>query len=283
MIVELRAATVATCGGKAGVLGLLLRAGIRVPDGYVIPSGSPVPAVLDGPGGAVLDGPGGAVAVRSSASTEDLADASAAGQHDSVLGVRGADAIAGAVRACRESLWSERAVAYRRARGLTAEPVMAVLVQRHVDADVAGVAFTGDAVRIEAAWGLGESVVHGLVTPDSWTVLADRITARSVGDKRERVDRAPAGGTARTPVAAGDRERPCLSDGQVRRVAATCRRIAEILGTPVDVEWAVAGDELWVLQARPVTAELPGPAGLHGPAELPGPAGLPGPAELPGP
>lgn len=229
-----------------------MRAGLRVPDGYVVLHGS---ALLDG--SQATDGLGGVVAVRSSASTEDTADASAAGQHDSFLGVRGADAIARAVRACRESLWSERAVAYRRARGLTADPVMAVLVQRHVDADVAGVAFTGDTVRIEASWGLGESVVHGLVTPDSWTVPGDGITAHAVGDKRERVDLAPAGGTTRTPVAAGDRERPCLTGDGVHRVAAMARRVEEVLGAPVDVEWALAGDDLWVLQARPVTAALP--------------------------
>jgi pyruvate,water dikinase len=272
MTVDLRAATTDTCGGKAGTLGRLMRAGLPVPDGVVVRAG-PAPADL----------PGEVVAVRSSASTEDLADASAAGQHDSFLGVRGAEAVEAAVRACRESLWSERAVAYRRARGIEREPVMAVLVQRHLDADVAGVAFTGDSVRIEAAWGLGESVVHGLVTPDSWTVLSGRITAHAPGDKHVRVDRAPAGGTVRAPVAPGDRRRPCLTDEQVLRVAATARRVEDVLGMPVDVEWAVVGSGVWVLQARPVTAAPPSaePVPARRPEALTGTPGSPGTATGP--
>jgi pyruvate, water dikinase len=252
VIVDLRAADTATCGGKAGALGHLMRAGIRVPDGFVVlPSGTgaQIAAALAGLGG-------GPMAVRSSASTEDTVDASAAGQHDSFLGVRGADAVVDGVRRCRESLWSPRAVAYRHARGQRREPVMAVLVQHHVDADVAGVAFTGDTVRVEAAWGLGESVAHGLVTPDSWTVASTGVTAHATGDKHLRVDRS-ATGTAHTGVPVDDRHRPCLTDGQVRRIAATARRIEAVLGRPVDVEWAVAADEIWVLQARPVTVAPP--------------------------
>lgn len=229
MIINLRDATTATCGGKAGVLGHLMRAGLRVPDGFVVPPGISAEVVAEA---VATHGVGDvAVAVRSSASTEDTAEASAAGQHDSFLGVRGVEAIVATVRACRESLWSQRAVAYRRTRGQTGVPEMAVLVQRMVDAEVAGVAFTGDTVRIEAAPGLGGNVVHGLVTPDSYTVTPHGVTPRRGG---------------------------CLTDGQVHRTAETARRVEAVLGWPVDVEWALAAGGIWVLQARPVTAALPG-------------------------
>jgi pyruvate,water dikinase len=249
VIVDLRAATAATCGGKAATLGELLRAGIRVPDGFVVPPGPFREADLT-PFGDV------AVAVRSSATTEDTEHASAAGQHDSYLGVRGAHAVAEKIRACRESLWSPRAMAYRRAQNVGTDPEMAVLVQRHVDAEASGVLFTGTDVRIEASWGLGESVVRGLVTPDSWTVSPAGISARTVGDKAIRIDRSPTG-TAHHPVAEPDRKRPCLSDDQVHRVAAAGRTVEAVLGRPVDVEWALTGDRIWVLQARPVTVAAP--------------------------
>ncbi|GIJ55700.1 PEP/pyruvate-binding domain-containing protein [Virgisporangium aurantiacum] len=289
MIVDLRSATPADCGGKAGALGQLVRAGIRVPAGIVVPFGadvheSEVAGFLNGAlnGGGALNGNdafvngalnggsalnGGAVAVavavRSSASDEDLPDASAAGQHDSFLGVRGAAAVVEKVRACRESLWSTRAVAYRRDRGHRHDPAMAVLIQHHVDAEVAGVLFTGDGVRIEASWGLGESVVQGTVTPDAWTVSAGGIVARRVGDKRTRIDRGP-DGTVRTEVADRDRSRPCLTDEQVRRVAAAGRAVEAVLGMPVDVEWALGGGDVWVLQARPITVAVPTGAGPIG-------------------
>lgn len=256
MIVDLRAATPAGCGGKAGTLGVLLRAGLRVPPGVVVLPDADIDEADLLPFLATIPA-GGAAAVRSSATVEDLPDASAAGQHDSFLGVRGAADVAAKVRACRGSLWSDRAVAYRRRHSPAADPRMAVLIQRHIDADVAGVLFTtAGGVRIEASWGLGESVAHGLVTPDAWTVSPAGITGRSVGDKHVRVDRGP-GGAVRAEVPPADRARPCLTDEQAHRVTAAGRAAEAVLGTPVDVEWALAGDELWILQARPVTAALP--------------------------
>jgi pyruvate,water dikinase len=286
VIVGLRDATVATCGAKAGTLGRLARAGFRVPDGFVLPFGTrEVPAAELARWLAAMGDP--PVAVRSSASVEDGADASAAGQHDSFLGVRGAGAVAAAVRACRASLGSERAVAYRResapapsrpspspsaprpaegtAQGRGDGAEMAVLVQRHIGADVAGVLFTGEPARVEASWGLGESVVHGLVTPDAWTVAAgggagrvSAVAARSVGDKRTRIDLG-ADGLATRPVPPADRSRPCLDDAQVVRLVAVGAELADVLGMPLDVEWAVAGGEIWILQARAITAALPPP------------------------
>lgn len=279
MIVDLRDATAPACGGKAAALGRLLRAGMPVPPGFVVPSGAE--ALPDDVGArlAALGDP--PVAVRSSAAGEDTATSSAAGQHDSFLGVRGAAAVGEAIRACRASLWSARARAYRSARGTTADPAMAVIVQRHVDADVAGVLFTGDPAVVEASWGLGGSVVGGLVTPDAWTVPSNGPARHTTGDKAIRVDRGPAG-TVTSAVAAGDRRRPCLTDGDVRRLVAAGRAVAALTGAPADVEWALAGGELWLLQARPVTAPLPAapPPGSappgHAPSSAPPGSPLPG-------
>src|SRR5690606_25407075 len=170
VIVPLAAAEPATCGGKAGTLGALLRAGFPVPDGFVVPH-----TAQDGPGltealARALDRLGDPpVAVRSSAAHEGGHERSAAGAHDSFLAVRGAQAVAAAVRACRASLRSPRLL-------VRASGAMAVLVQRHVDAEVSGVMFTTDPVRIEASWGLGPSVVGGTVTPDSYLVGGDAVT-----------------------------------------------------------------------------------------------------------
>jgi pyruvate,water dikinase len=279
VIVDLQNATAETCGPKAGSLGRLIRGGIPVPDGFVITGGS---------GGAELvrrlaawgDPP---VAVRSSAATEDTAGHSAAGQYDSFLGVCGAAAVAAKARACRESLGSPRAMAYRAAGTPTtlptalptAPPDLAVIVQRHVDADVAGVLVTGRPALVEASWGLGESVVGGLVTPDAWTVPG----GFTAGDKGIRIDRGP-GGVVRRAVPTDDRHRPCLTGADLDRLTALGDEVARLTGAPADIEWALAGRKLWVLQARPVTAPVPagvagspgiatGPARLiHGPADF---------------
>lgn len=272
-------------GGKARSLGRLLRAGLGVPPGFVVSTraydaaladldigadpGSardhleraPLPAGLeDELLGAVeaalatLDGP---VAVRSSATTEDSVAASAAGQHDTFLGLRGAEQVLDAVRLCWASAWSERAVAYRRERGRAEMPRMAVIVQRLVDADVAGVLVAGPdgAVVIEGSWGLGESVVGGQVTPDSWHVDGV-VQRRTLGSKHTRADRV---GTriVRTNVAEAERNVVCLDDGVVTRLAAVGRDVAALQAGPQDVEWAVEDGRIWLLQSRPITAALP--------------------------
>ncbi len=265
MLIDLAEAEAATSGGKAAVLALLLRAGLPVPPGFVVPTtayeqadGSLPPDLVEEIARALPRIGEGPLAVRSSATSEDTAHATAAGQHDTFLGVRGADEVADAVRRCWASLWSERAVEYRRRKGDTRSPSIAVLVQRLVDADVAGVMFTGDGIRIEASWGLGESIVSGRVTPDSWTVSGDAITHRSLGTKMTRLDR-----TVTREVEQADRSRFCLTDDEVTWLAEFGRRIADRLGGPQDVEWAIADSRIWILQSRPVTSALP---------PLPGPA-----------
>ncbi|MEV4099308.1 PEP/pyruvate-binding domain-containing protein [Nonomuraea sp. NPDC049649] len=258
MLVPLGEADADTCGGKAGALGTLLRAGLPVPGGFVVPFAAYRARLDAGAIGRALaelgDPP---VAVRSSASGEDGARASAAGQHESFLAVCGAGAVAEAVRACWASLYSPRAVGYRAASG-GGDPVMAVIVQRQVDAEVSGVMFTGEPTRIEASYGLGPSVVEGKVTPDSYAVTADGPVSRTLADKRTRLDRR---GTrlVTTDVPAHARNRPAIDDATARRLAAVGERIAAVLGGRQDIEWAITGDDLWILQSRPVTAALPPP------------------------
>jgi pyruvate,water dikinase len=279
LIVRLRNATASTSGGKAAALAALLRAGAPVPDGFVVPfdayrtwrdatsrtpeHSAPPPSVLDAlaTGLEALGDP--PVAVRSSADGEDTAAASAAGQHESVLGVRGVGEVADAVRACWASLHSARAVAYRDASGRDQSadaPAMAVLVQRLVEAEVSGVMFTpadpDGTTRIEASWGLGPSVVGGTVTPDTFRVVADGSVARTVADKRTRLDRGGARLVTRE-VPAADRTRATLDDATALRLATLGQEVATLLGGPQDVEWAVAGGQVWILQSRPVTAAPP--------------------------
>ncbi|MFI7234872.1 PEP/pyruvate-binding domain-containing protein [Streptomyces cyaneofuscatus] len=295
LLIDLADAGLGTSGGKAAVLARLLAAGLPVPPGFVVPTAAyeEAAAGLDFSGaGAVRDLPGpspaltgeiaraltritgdGPVAVRSSATGEDTATATAAGQHDTFLGVNGPGEVADAVRGCWASLWSERAVAYRRRRPDAGAPVIAVLVQRLVDADVSGVMFTGavagagNGLRLEASWGLGESVVGGRVTPDSWTVSGSTVSRRTPGTKRTRIDRGRTGVVTRE-VALADRARYCLTDEEVTRLAEFGRRTAGLLGGEQDIEWAIAGSRIWLLQARPVTRALP--------AEAAASAGAPG-------
>lgn len=299
MIHRLRDAVPEFCGGKAGMLGVLVRAGLPVPDGFVIPLdvyraafGNPTTPVADALRDAVaeelarLGGP--PVAVRSSADEEDTAAASAAGQHESVLAVQGADAVVNAVETCWASLRSRRAIAYRAAVGTrergTAHPAMAVLVQRLVDAEVSGVMFTPagrhGSTAIEASWGLGPTVVGGAVTPDAYRVDGNGAVTGSIADKRIRMDRDGAALITR-PVSRAARGAATLDDETAVRLSRLGRRIASVLGGPQDVEWAIEGERIWIVQARPLTAALPSPppdatavdAGIDFPATLRGTPG----------
>ncbi|QYC41675.1 Phosphoenolpyruvate synthase [Nonomuraea coxensis DSM 45129] len=314
MIVPLRSAAAGTCGGKAGALGALLRAGLPVPDGFVVSfaayraavrdlglerfAGEPgrldavrraieaveVPATLaDALGRALGELGDPPVAVRSSAAHEDTGRTSAAGQHDSFLAVRGAGAVTDAVRACWASLFTSRAVDYRDASGgpSSGDLVMAVLVQRHLDAEVSGIMFTPadphGAIRIEASWGLGPSVVGGTVTPDAYRVTGDGAVTRTVACKRTRLDR-QGGRLVMSDVPVRARDRPAIDDATAGLLAELGREIAAVRGGPQDVEWTIADGRPWILQARPVTATppaWPSPAD-HASAYAPTLTGTPG-------
>ena len=292
---RVRATDIPLVGGKGANLGELIAAGLPVPGGFCVTAeayrtamtplreeiaglleagnhdrlrelvvAAPLPEGLaDRIRGAAgdLDGP---VAVRSSATAEDLPDASFAGQQETYLGVVGGDAVVEAVRRCWASLWSDRAIAYRDEQGFTHDDVaLAVVVQRMIPADAAGVAFTLDPVTglgrvvIESAWGLGEVVVSGAVTPDSFAVERGRIVERNTGDKCIRIDMTATGETATTEIPGEQRRRASLADRDVVAVARLAEQVEHHYGRPMDVEWALAGGKPWLLQARPITTAAP--------------------------
>jgi pyruvate,water dikinase len=221
------------------------------------------------------DGPGGPdVAVRSSATVEDSAEASFAGLQDTYLGVSGAAAVLDHVRRCWASLYNDESVAYRRRLGLPEAGVaMAVVVQRMVAPRAAGVMFTrspvtGDrsVVAIEGTWGLGSALVSGDVTPDSWVIskITGEITTRRVSAKVKIHNYAPDSGAASPHVRVTDmpaelRDAPCLTDDEIRALAAVGRQVESRYGTAQDIEWAVlpgdgdAGSRIVLLQSRPET------------------------------
>ena len=204
------------------------------------------------------------VAVRSSATTEDAADASFAGLQDTYLWVLGAADTVARVRECWGSLYSVESIVYRRQHGLPENAVaMAVVVQTMVDARSAGVMFTrsptsGDksVITIEAAWGLGSSVVSGEVTPDRWVLgkITGEISARDISDKHIQQVPAPHGGIVDTPVPDDRRRTPCLSDDELQALRDVGRRIERHYKRAQDIEWAIDRDgALLLLQSRPET------------------------------
>ncbi|MGO1048912.1 PEP/pyruvate-binding domain-containing protein [Crossiella sp. CA198] len=200
-----------------------------------------------------------AVAVRSSATAEDLPGLSFAGQQDSFLNITGEEALLDAVRRCWASLWTARAIGYRARHGITGDLALAVVVQELVPADSAGVLFTAnpvtgaqDEVVINAAWGLGESVVGGQVTPDTYVITNDTVVTREVADKTVRTVRT-ARGTRDEPVPTDLRWLPVLTDDQARELAALGRRIHRLYHRPTDIEWAWHDGRFAILQARPIT------------------------------
>ena len=267
---ELTAADLSEAGGKGANLGELRRAGFPVPDGFIITTAayalaaeaagvadetpanarlrlaaSPVPAgIADAVRGAYRALEASAVAVRSSATAEDLPDASFAGQQDTILGVTGEDAVLDAVRKCWASLWNDRAVAYRQTHDVPAHGLrLAVVVQRMVEAHTAGVLFTADPITgrrrraaIEAVRGLGEQLVSGAVNPDHFVV-----DTRSGAVLERRGD--------------------ILNDAQLRELAGLGARVEDHFGSPQDIEWAIdAAGKLWVVQSRDITTLYPIPA-----------------------
>ncbi len=208
------------------------------------------------------------VAVRSSATAEDLPSASFAGQQETYLNIRDANCVLEAVQRCWASLWTARAIAYRAGQGIAPDCVaLAVVVQELVCADASGVMFTAnpingtrDELMITAAWGLGEAIVSGSVTPD--TLVLDKATGklrkRDTAEKLVMTVRT-ASGTREEPVPAARRRKPVLGDGQARTLAHLGAEIDRLYGMPMDIEWTLASGKFAIVQARPITA-LPEPS-----------------------
>lgn len=257
---------VASFGGKAVQLGAAIRAGLPVPDGFALSAGS-VDRIVAGDAAALEDlgrgvaGLGGPVAVRSSAVGEDSAGASFAGQHATVLHVEPAlPAIVAAVRNVWESGRTDSALAYRKRLGIEGQPQVGIVVQCMVEPTAAGVLFSrdplsgGDVRVIEGAWGLGEAVVAGLVTPDRFRISRDGVVLeRTAGFKDLLVRRNAQGGTEEVAVPADRVEALCLDDAQLLALHRLAERCEAVYGGEQDIEWAFAGGELFLLQRRPIT------------------------------
>jgi phosphoenolpyruvate synthase/pyruvate phosphate dikinase len=262
----------ALVGGKAANLSRLARMYHRVPDGFSLPvtvmdeahphdlHNEIIAAISDLMACHSL--PDFIAAVRSSAVDEDGATASFAGQHETYLNIVGADAIIEAITRCWESAHSERALEYRRQQGLSVErPQIAVFVQQLVASDVSAVVFSAnpvtgshDEIMINASWGLGESIVGGTVTPDTFIVrkLDLEIIQRMIADKQHMTVSA-SHGTHEVEVPRFLRTETCLTDEQVVEMARLALTLETTMEHPVDIECAYANGDLYLLQCRPIT------------------------------
>ncbi len=202
------------------------------------------------------------VAVRSSAISEDSEGASFAGQQETFLNVRGIEAVLHHVRECWASFFTARALFYRAQKGSLADMAMAVVVQKLVNPDRSGVLFTCDPVQnrldqmvIEAAYGLGEAVVSGLITPDHYVLDRDdgSLVREHVPHKSIAVVRAENGGTEQVPLPAARASARVLSERDLERLRKIGLDLERYFGRPQDVEWCIEGDVLYLLQSRPIT------------------------------
>lgn len=207
------------------------------------------------------------VAVRSSATAEDLPEASFAGQQDTYLNLSGDQAVLEATRRCWASLWTARAIAYRTRQNIPADGVaLAVVIQLLVPAEAAGIMFTAnpvngkrDQIVLTASWGLGEAVVSGLVTPDTLAIdkASGRILERETAKKTVQTVRVN-GGTETQPVPESLQDVPVLNDQQTAELGRIGKAIEKLYEMPMDIEWTLLGGKFSVVQARPITA-LPEP------------------------
>ncbi|MEM7112687.1 MAG: phosphoenolpyruvate synthase [Chloroflexota bacterium] len=208
-----------------------------------------------------------AYAVRSSATAEDLPDASFAGQQDTYLNVIGEDALLDAVRRCWVSLFTDRAILYRIQNNFSHHEVqLSVVVQQMVMSETSGILFTADPLTghrhtatIDASYGLGEALVSGLVSPDNYRIDKRDMTIieRQIADKQIAIYPEKTGGVRQVDLADAQRTQTVLTDQQIIALAKLGTRIEAHYGTPQDIEWAIVGEQLYLLQARPITSLYP--------------------------
>jgi len=217
-----------------------------------------------------LNGQNPAVAVRSSANAEDLPDLSFAGQQDTYLNVRGDEALITATRDCWASLWTPRAISYRHQMGIEQDVVaMAVVVQIMVPSDVSGILFTANPVNgdrsefiINSSFGLGEAVVGGQVTPDTYVVDRKTLNVKEsiIGPKAQKIISSDKQGTILQDVSEHERSQSSLSEELLKELTSVSLNVEQIFeGVPQDIEWAISGEKLWMLQSRPITNLPPQP------------------------
>ena len=209
------------------------------------------------------------VAVRSSATAEDLPEMSFAGQQDSFLNVVGMEGVETAVIDCWASLWTARAISYRQRMGIDHRAVaMGVVVQKMVPADLSGILFTANPTTgnrnemvINASYGLGEAIVGGHITPDTYVVdsTSGAIQESTIGSKETMIVSANGQGVETQAVSDEQRQASALSVEKMQALIAVSKTIDKHFGMPQDIEWAVANDTLWILQSRPITNLPPAP------------------------
>lgn len=208
-----------------------------------------------------------AYAVRSSATAEDLPNASFAGQQDTYLNIIGPESILQHVRRCWGSLFTERAVTYRLRNGFDQRKVhMAVIVQRMVLPQAAGTLVTADPITshrkvssVQASVGLGEAVVSGLVNTDVYTVRDGEVTARTIATKQLAIEAVPAGGTQTHEIEQEQQSQPALTDAQAVQLEQLGRKIEAHFGSPQDIEWCLVDDGFRIVQSRAITTLFPIP------------------------
>ncbi|TEB15847.1 Phosphoenolpyruvate synthase [Pelotomaculum sp. FP] len=215
-------------------------------------------------------------AVRSSATAEDLPGASFAGQQETFLNVQGQEQLLDCVRRCWASLFTDRAIIYRRRNRFSHGKVyLAVVVQRMVFPEVSGIMFTADPVSgsrrivsIDASFGLGEALVSGLVSADLYQVSGGRLVKKQIARKLVAIYARPAGGTVQQDIPAEYQTRPALSEDSAVKLAGLGKRIEQHFGGPQDIEWCFAGGDMYILQSRPITTLYPLPAITDGKLHL---------------
>lgn len=208
-----------------------------------------------------------AYAVRSSATAEDLPTASFAGQYDTYLNILGTAAILTQIRKCWASLFTDRATLYRLHNGFDHRQVhLAVVVQKMVVAQVAGILFTADPVTsnrkilsIDASFGLGEALVSGLVNPDSYQVRDGMVFNKQIAPKKRAIYARKEGGTQEQAIEPEQQSQQALGDQQILQLAHMGRKIEAHFGSPQDIEWCWAEDQLYIVQSRPITTLYPIP------------------------
>ncbi len=217
-----------------------------------------------------LNGQNPAVAVRSSANAEDLPDLSFAGQQDTYLNIHGEEALITAIRDCWASLWTPRAISYRHQMGIKQEVVaMAIVIQIMVPSDVSGILFTANPVNgerseiiINSSFGLGEAVVSGHVTPDSYVIDRKTLKVKEsiIGPKAQKIISSDKQGTIMQDVSEHERGQSSLSEKLLKELTSVALNVEQIFeGVPQDIEWAISDSKLWLLQSRPITNLPPQP------------------------
>jgi len=208
-----------------------------------------------------------AYAIRSSATAEDLPGASFAGQQDTFLNIEGEQNILDCVRKCWASLFTDRAIVYRRQNGFEHDQVLlAVVVQRMVFPEVSGIMFTAGPVTgnrkivsIDASFGLGEALVSGIVSADLYQVRSDKLLKKQIAKKEIAIYAKPEGGTAKVEITGERQTAPALSDEDAVRLARMGRSIEAHFGNPQDIEWCLADNQIFIVQSRPITTLYPVP------------------------